>query len=56
MPNITSSRRAEPIKLVNSKSNYKAELTGYLKVNENFDSFKIKKAYNYDKKTFLILI
>ena len=40
------------IKLVNSKSDYKAELSGYLKVNENFDSFKIKKTYNYDKKSF----
>ena len=40
------------IKLVNSKSNYKAELSGYLKVNEDFDSFKIKKTYNYDKKSF----
>ena len=40
------------IKLVNSESNYKAELSGYLKVNENFDSFKINKIYNYDKKSF----
>tara|TARA_B100001123_G_C15308458_1_gene1023515 strand:+ start:285 stop:2522 length:2238 start_codon:yes stop_codon:yes gene_type:complete len=41
------------VKLVNSKLNYKAELTGYLKVDDNFDSFKIKNTYNYDKKTFL---
>jgi hypothetical protein len=40
------------IKIVNSESNYKAELNGYLKVNENFDSFKINKVYNYDKKSF----
>ena len=40
------------IKIVNSESNYKAELSGYLKVNENFDSFKINKVYNYDKKSF----
>jgi hypothetical protein len=43
------------IKLVNSESNYKAELSGYLKVNENFDSFKINKTYNYDKKNFHII-
>ena len=40
------------IKLVNSEANYKAELSGYLKVNENFDSFKINKIYDYDKKIF----
>ena len=40
------------IKIVNSESNYKAELSGYLKVNENFDSFKINKVYHYDKKSF----
>ena len=40
------------IKIVNSESSYKAELNGYLKVNENFDSFKINKVYNYDKKSF----
>ena len=40
------------IKLVNSESNYKAELSGYLKVNEKFDSFKINKIYNYDTKSF----
>ena len=40
------------IKIVNSESNYKAELSGHLKVNENFDSFKINKVYHYDKKSF----
>ena len=40
------------IKLVNSESNYKAELSGYLKVNENFDSFKINTIYDYDKIFF----
>jgi len=42
------------IQLTNSKSNYNIELDGNLKVNENFDSFKIKKTYNHDKKNFHI--
>jgi len=42
------------IKLVNSRSGNKAELSGYLKVNGNFDSFKIIKNYDRDKKSFNI--
>jgi len=40
------------IKFVNSKYDYTVELDGNLKVNENFDSFKIKKNYNYERKIF----
>ena len=42
------------IKLINSKSDHTAELIGFIKVEENFDSFKIKEIYNYEKKNFNI--
>ena len=40
------------IKLVNSKFDHTIELNGFIKVKENFDSFKIKEIYNYSKKNF----
>ena len=40
------------IKLVNSKSDHTAELNGFIKVKDHFDSFKIKEIYNYNKKSF----
>jgi len=40
------------IKLNNSKSDHALELNGFIKVKNNFDSFKIKEVYNYNKKSF----
>ena len=40
------------LKLVKSKSDYSIKLNGYLKVNENLDTFNINKIYNLDKKSF----
>ena len=40
------------IKLINSKSNLTAELNGFIKIKDHFDSFKIKEIYNYNKKSF----
>ena len=42
------------IKLVNSKSDHNTELSGFVKIEEDFDSFKIKEVYNYDKKSFKV--
>ena len=42
------------IKLINSKSNNALELNGFIKIKNHFDSFKIKKVYNYDKKSFYV--
>ena len=42
------------IKLINSKSDHNAELSGFVKIEEDFDSFKIKEVYNYDKKSFKV--
>ena len=42
------------IKLINSKSNNTLELNGFIKIKNNFDSFKIKEVYNYDKKSFYV--
>ena len=42
------------VKFINSKSNHVLELDGYIKVGDNFDPFKVKEIYNYDKKTFKI--
>jgi len=42
------------LKLENDKSNYNVELSGYLKANENFNSFEIKETYNHDKNFFHI--
>ena len=40
------------IKLENSKSNHTAELNGFIKVRDQFDSFTMKEIYNYNKKSF----
>ena len=40
------------IKIINSKSNQKAELEGLIKAKNDFDSIKIIESYNYDKKSF----
>ena len=40
------------IKLNNSKSHQIAEISGLIKINDHFDSFKIKQEYNYDKKAY----
>ena len=40
------------IKLINSKSDRTTKLNGFIKVNNHFDSFKIKEIYNYNKKSF----
>ena len=42
------------IKLINSKSDHNTELSGFVKIEEDFDSFKIKEVYNYDKKSFQV--
>ena len=40
------------IKLFNSKSDLTFESEGMVKVNDNFDTFKIKEKYNYKDKSF----
>jgi hypothetical protein len=40
------------IKLFNSESDLTTELNGLIKVKDHFDSFKVKKKYNYSKKSF----
>ena len=40
------------IKIINSKLDHTTELNGFIKANDNFDSFQIKENYNYNKKTF----
>ena len=40
------------IKLTNFKSNQTAELSGLIKIKNQFDNFKIKEKYNYNKKSF----
>ena len=42
------------VKHNNSKSDHTSELSGFIKVKDNFDSFKIKEIYNYNKKSFNI--
>ena len=42
------------IRLINSKSDHNTELSGFVKIEEDFDSFKIKEVYNYDKKSFKV--
>ena len=42
------------IRLINSKSDHNTELSGFVKIEEDFDSFNIKKVYNYDKKSFKV--
>ncbi len=42
------------IKMENSKSKHNAEISGLIKINESFDGFKIKEAYNPNKKAFNI--
>ena len=42
------------IKLINSKSGHNTELSGLVMIEEDFDSFKIKEVYNYDKKNFKV--
>ena len=42
------------VKHYNSKSDHTSELSGLIKVKDNFDSFKIKGIYNYNKKSFNI--
>ena len=43
------------IKLLNSKSDLILETAGSIKAKDNFDNFKIKKKYNYSKKSFDIV-
>jgi hypothetical protein len=40
------------IKLFNSESDLITELNGSIKVKDHFDNFKVKKKYNYSKKSF----
>jgi hypothetical protein len=40
------------IKLFNSESDLTTELNGLIKIKDHFDSFKVKKKYNYSKKSF----
>ena len=40
------------IKLTNSKSGHTTEFSGFIKVKNYFDKFKIKEIYNYNKKSF----
>ena len=40
------------IKFTKSKSDQIMELNGLIKINDQFDSFKIKNKYNYNKKSF----
>jgi len=40
------------IKLTNSTSDRRTELNGLIKVQDNYDNFKIKEIYNYDKRSF----
>ena len=40
------------IRLINSTSDHTTELNGLIKVKDNYDSFKIKEIYNYNKKSF----
>ena len=40
------------IKLFNSESDLIMELNGSIKVKDHFDNFKVKKKYNYSKKSF----
>jgi len=42
------------IELTNSQSDYTLKLSGLIKSKENFDAFKIKEIYNYNKKSFNI--
>ena len=42
------------VKHNNSKTDHISELSGFIKVKDNFDSFKIKAIYNYNKKIFNI--
>ena len=42
------------IRLINSKSDHNTELSGFVKIEEDFDSFNIKEVYNYDKKSFKV--
>ena len=42
------------VKLVKSKDKIIAELNGFFKAKENFDSFKVKNIYNYKNKLFNI--
>jgi len=43
------------IKIVNSKSELKADFIGLIKIKENFDNFKLENIYKYNKKTFDII-
>ena len=40
------------IQFIKSQQNYIAELSGSIKVKNNFDKFKIKNIYHYDEKSF----
>jgi len=40
------------INFVKDQSDHKSELNGFIKVKNEFDSFKIKEIYNYNKKSF----
>tara|TARA_Y100000590_G_scaffold375534_1_gene440512 strand:+ start:3776 stop:6019 length:2244 start_codon:yes stop_codon:yes gene_type:complete len=42
------------IKLINSKSNNILDIDGLIKVGKNFDSFKIKEIYNFDKNNIQV--
>ena len=43
------------IKIINSKSEFKVDLIGLIKVKESFDSFKLVNIYKYNKKIFEIV-
>ena len=40
------------INLVNTKSNRSVELNGLIKINDQFDQFKVNEKYNFDNKNF----
>jgi len=40
------------VEFINSKSNQKMKLNGFLKQNDKYDSFQINEKYNYDQKIY----
>ena len=40
------------IKFTNSKSNHTGEFNGFVKIQDQLGSFKMKETYNYNKKSF----
>ena len=49
-PNINI--KGAKIKITNSKKIQTLDLEGFIKINDNYDKFKVNEKYNYDKKYF----